>query len=431
MAPGRPQPFAAADSAWLRMDDPTNRMNVIGVLMLHDPVDFTRLGRLLEERFLVHERFRQRSVEVTWQFGKPRWVPHETFRLDEHLRRARLPDPGDERALQAFVSQVMSAPLDRSRPLWEFYYVENFREGAAIVARLHHCIADGVALVRLLLGLAEGGPEGAPDRAVPEIPKAVGKPVGPSGYMRALGSAAATLGKLAFMSFDPPTRFKGRLGVEKLVTWSRPIPLEDIRRAGHRLASTVNDILLTAVAGALHRYLTRHQGVPAGMNVRAVVPVNLRAEHDPATLGNRFGLVFLPLPVGPAAPLERLHELKRRMDRIKRSAEAMVVFTLLRVFGATWGAIQAGVVYLLGKKATAVMTNVPGPREHLYLCGSRVDDVVFWVPQSGRLSLGVSIFSYVGQVRIGIATDRGLIADPDTLIADFHEALAELAGATV
>jgi WS/DGAT/MGAT family acyltransferase len=420
--------FAAADSAWLRMDDETNRMHVVGVLMLRDPVDFARLARLLEERFLVHERFRQRSEESFWQLGRPRWVRHESFRLEDHLHRARLPDPGDERALQDFVSAVMSAPLDRSRPLWALHYVDNFGSGAALVARLHHCIGDGVALVRLLLSLTEPGPDGAAAPA-PQIPKAVGRPIGAVGYLRALGSAAATLGKLAFMRFDPHTRLKGRLGVQKVVTWSHPIPLEDVRRAGKALASTVNDVLLTAVAGALHRYLSRHQAVPAGTDVRAVVPVNLRAENDPAALGNRFGLVFLPLPIGPAAPLERLRALKQRMDRLKRSAEAVVVYTLLRVFGATSGLVEAGVVRLLGRKATAVMTNVPGPREHLYLCGSRLDDVVFWVPQSGRLGLGVSIFSYVGRVRIGIAADRGLIEDPHQIVADFHEALAELAGA--
>jgi WS/DGAT/MGAT family acyltransferase len=429
MGAARSRRFAAADSAWLRMDSPTNRMHVVGVLMLREPVDFACLGRVLEERFLVHDRFRQRSVESFGQLGRPRWVPYDAFRMEDHVHRARLPDPGDERALQRFVSDVMSAPLDRSRPLWEFHYVENFGSGAAVVARLHHCIGDGVALVRLLLSLAGSSPDGRTPAAPPPIPKAVGRPVGPVGYARALGSAAATLAKLAFMSFDPRTRLKGRLGVEKLVTWSHPIPLDDVRRAGKALASTVNDVLLTAVAGALHRYLSRHHAVPPGMDLRAVVPVNLRAEDDPAALGNRFGLVFLPLPVGPASPVERLHELKRRMDRIKRSAEAMVVFTLLRVFGATSALVEAGVVRLLGKKATAVMTNVPGPREYLYLCGSRIDDVVFWVPQSGRLSLGVSIFSYVGRVRIGIAADRGLVSDADQIVADFHESLAELAGA--
>ena len=230
MAAGGTRAFAAADSAWLRMDRPTNRMNVVGVLMLHDPLDFARFGQLLEERFLVHERFRQRSEESFWRLGLPRWVPHEAFRLEEHLHRARLPEPGDERALQAFVGTVMSAPLDHSRPLWEFHYVENFGSGAALVARLHHCIGDGVALVRLLLSLAEPGPDGAA-ALTPAIPKAVGKPIGPAGYVRALGSAAATLGKLAFMSFDPQTRLKGRLGVEKRVTWSHPIPLDDVRRS--------------------------------------------------------------------------------------------------------------------------------------------------------------------------------------------------------
>jgi WS/DGAT/MGAT family acyltransferase len=199
-----------------------------------------------------------------------------------------------------------------------------------------------------------------------------------------------------------------------------------VKRAGKRLASTVNDVLLAAVAGALRRYLARHGAVPHALRLRAVVPVNLRSADDAATLGNRFGLVFLPLPVGLDTPLDRLGALKRHMDAIKRSAEAYVVYGLLRFVGATAATIEGAAVSLLGQKATAVMTNVPGPQEPLYLCGSRIEDLVFWVPQSGRLGLGVSIFSYTGRVRIGIAADRGLIADPETLIADYHAALDEL-----
>lgn len=427
MTTDRTHPFAAADSAWLRMDHPTNVMNVTAVVMLRDPLDYARLLAVLEERFLVHERFRQRAQETPGQLGRPSWIRADGFRLEDHVPRVRLPEPADEHALQRLVGEIMSEPLDRERPLWQLHYVENFKAGAAIIARLHHCIADGVALVRVLLSLAQRENGEPYDLSEPLIPTAVRPPAGAVAYARALGSGLASLGKLATMRADPRTPLKGPLGQRKLATWSDPIPLADIKHLARHVEGTVNDVLLTAVAGALRRYVGRHGSVPRDLNLRAVVPVNLRSASDARRLGNRFGLVFLPLPVGLDRPLDRLRELKRRMDRIKQSAEAAVTFTLLRVFGSTAAAIQNAVVNLLGKNATAVMTNVPGPRHYLYFCGSRIDDLVFWVPQSGRLGLGVSIFSYVGQVRIGIATDEGLVADPETLVADFHAALAELA----
>ncbi|MDH4045150.1 MAG: WSD1 family O-acyltransferase, partial [Gemmatimonadota bacterium] len=142
---------------------------------------------------------------------------------------------------------------------------------------------------------------------------------------------------------------------------------------------------------------------------------------------NKFGLVFLPLPVGVRNRRGRLAELRRRMDGIKQSGEAVVNYGILKLLGATSAAVEMLVVNLLGRNSTAVMTNVPGPREPLYLCGSRVDDLIFWVPQSGRLALGVSILSYAGGIRIGVAADRGVIPDPDALVAAFQWAFAELA----
>ncbi|MFN8569003.1 MAG: WS/DGAT domain-containing protein, partial [Kouleothrix sp.] len=176
-----------------------------------------------------------------------------------------------------------------------------------------------------------------------------------------------------------------------------------------------------AVAGALRSYL-QSRGEPVdGIDIRAAVPVNLRPPDEPLTLGNRFGLVFLPLPIGADDPLDRLLDLKERMAALKGSPEAMVTFGILTTMGVAPAQLQDLGVSIFGSKATAVMTNVPGPRQPIYMAGVPIKEIMFWVPQSGRLGLGVSILSYAGSVTLGIATDVGLAPDPDQIIAAFHD----------
>ncbi|MDH4352265.1 MAG: WS/DGAT domain-containing protein, partial [Gemmatimonadota bacterium] len=315
------------------------------------------------------------------------------------------------------------------KPLWHMYYVENAAPGGAIVARLHHAMGDGIALVRLLLNLTSSDAAGtvAGDFPIPQGGNPTRRGLG--GVVAAGVGLAAALGKLAGVALmaDPPTALKGSLGTAKQATWSSRLPLDDVKRVSKALGGTVNDVLLSAVAGGLCSYLETHHGVAHGLSLRAVVPVNVRRADEPPTLGNKFGLVFLPLPVGVRNRRGRLAELRRRMDGIKQSGEAVVNYGILKLLGATSAAVEMLVVNLLGRNSTAVMTNVPGPREPLYLCGSRVDDLIFWVPQSGRLALGVSILSYAGGIRIGVAADRGVIPDPDALVAAFQWAFAELA----
>jgi diacylglycerol O-acyltransferase len=157
-----------------------------------------------------------------------------------------------------------------------------------------------------------------------------------------------------------------------------------------------------------------------------VVPANLRDEGGMDSLGNRFGLVFLSLPLSIAEPLERLKELKCRMDAIKGSPEAIVAFGILGAMGLTTQQVQDIGVEIFAQKATGVMTNVPGPRQPLYFCGEKIDSFMFWVPQSGRLGLGVSILSYVDNIQVGIATDARLVPDPDLLVEAYHRSLEEL-----
>jgi WS/DGAT/MGAT family acyltransferase len=234
-------------------------------------------------------------------------------------------------------------------------------------------------------------------------------------------SSSAALARLLLLSPDPKTPFKGDLGVRKHCTWTKPIPLADVKAVGRVTGGTVNDVLLSAVSGALGRYM-HHRGEPAGgIDIRAVVPVNLRPAEEELKLGNAFGLIFLSLPIGISDPLDRLEELKRRMDSIKGTPEAIVAFGILTAIGAATPEVEDIVVSLFGKKATTIITNVPGPREVRYLAGRPIRGLMFWVPQSARLGLGVSILSYAGEVLVGIASDAGLVPDPETIVQGVHQ----------
>ncbi|HVR06959.1 MAG TPA: WS/DGAT domain-containing protein, partial [Thermoanaerobaculia bacterium] len=225
---------------------------------------------------------------------------------------------------------------------------------------------------------------------------------------------------------DPKTPFKGPLGVPKRVAWSEPLALDQVKEIGRALGGTVNDVLVTAAAGGLRRYLAHRGETRRRLDIRAAMPVNLRPLGRMSQLGNHFGLVFLSLPLGIGDPLARLAELRRRSAALRRSAEAPVVLLILRAIGRVPLAVQRLVVRIFATKATLVMTNVPGPNRTLYLAGKAIRDIFFWVPQSGRVGLGVSILSYRGTVRLGVGTDAGLVPDPEAIVSGFHAELDEL-----
>jgi WS/DGAT/MGAT family acyltransferase len=214
--------------------------------------------------------------------------------------------------------------------------------------------------------------------------------------------------------------------VEKRATWSLPVPLDDVKAVSRKTGASVNDVLLTAVTGALRRYLLSRGTVEDDLAIRGVVPVNLRRREDAHLLGNRFGLVFVPMPVGVADPTQRLHEVGRRMQSLKQSQEPFVTFQILRGLGLAPRPVFDFVVRMFGRKATAVVTNVIGPREAVTFGGVRLGQVIFWVPCAGKLGLGISILSYAGRVSVGFATDAGLIPDPDTIVKGFDAELGQL-----
>ena len=229
----------------------------------------------------------------------------------------------------------------------------------------------------------------------------------------------ADAARIALMASDTRTPLKGRPGVAKAIAWNDPLPLDDVKLVGRSLGASVNDVLLSCVAGALRTYL-RGRGVPTeGCEIRAMVPVNLRPPEGEIRLGNRFGLVPLELPVGIANPIARLQEVRRRMDALKEGYQAVLSYVLLEVVGRTPKLVQDPILGWLAGKASAVMTNVPGPREPLSLAGRRLTRMMFWVPQSGDIGLGVSILSYAGGVQFGVIGDRRLCPEPQRVIDAF------------
>lgn len=429
--------LGAADSAWWHMEAETNQMVITAVMTFDRPLDVDRLRHVLQTKLLGFERFRQRVVEPRWGVAQPRWEDDPAFSLDHHFDLIELAPPAGRRELQELVSLLMSQQLDYRHPPWEFHYVTNYTPGSALVARLHHCIADGLALIQVLLALDDTpGNEWVPtwNGQLPAHLRAEAERTGiaraaPGKLLSLVRSGAlgvAKAGELALRSFDPTTVLHGRLGREKRAAWSDAFHLEEIKQAGRHAGATVNEVLASVVAGGLRGYLERRGHKPDGLFLRAVLPVNLRETTDVRSLGNKFGLMFLPLPVGLPDPLDRLRAMREISERMKRSCEALVVYRLLQIFGRATRPVLAPVVELLGKKASLVLTNVPGPRETVWFCGAQLCTLMAWVPQSGKLGLGISALSYDGKVQIGVATDAGLVPDPEAIVAATHDSLGAL-----
>lgn len=434
--PGGGEAMSNVDVAWLRMEHPTNLMMVTALLLFDEPLDDTRLRKVIEDRLLPNRRFRQRVVQRGLRH-RPRWECDTRFALSSHVHRVALPGPGDDRSLQDLVSDLMSTPLDHSKPLWQMHLIEGHGKGCAVLVRIHHCIADGIALLRLLLSLTDAQCEsGRRARLRRGARHVLGRGSDGSGLLRRalrlakLGAdGTATVARLLLREPDPDTTLRGRLGVAKRAVWSSPLPLSEVKRIGGAVGGTINDVLVAAVCGALRDYLQARDEPVESLDFHVALPVDLRSDEPTRALGNRFGLVFLPLPVGIDDPLERLLEVRRRMNELKASPEARCTLGILDAIGRVSADAQRHFVDFVASKTTAVVTNLPGPTETIYLAGSPVRTILFWVPQSGRVSLGVSILSYAGEVRVGIAADRGLVPDPQSILASFEgeiEALRRL-----
>jgi len=449
------EPISKVDTAWLRMEQPTNLMMINGVIIMDGQLDYEKLLETIQQRFLTFRRFRQKAVDRT---RGAHWVLDEDFDIRSHVRRTALPGAADRAELESLVSELASTPLDHSRPLWQFHVVENYVGGSVLIMRIHHCIADGIALVQVFLSLTDPTPESRPSarkpdtwkkrradeamvfqrlldparegldfathlgqRLIKEGSKMLQNPAVASDYAMEASEIVRELAHSLTLSDDPVTRFKGRLGTRKQVAWAEPLPLDEIKAVSKAFGCTVNDVLIAAVSGALRQYMISAGDRSEDMqDIRATVPVNLRPLEHAQELGNHFGLVFLSLPLSLDSPLERLYAISDRMNELKSSKQAAVTLGFLSALGMGPSVVQKPVLDMLSQKATAVLTNVPGPQQPLYLAGSKMKEMMFWVPQNGNVGLGISILSYNGKVFFGMISDHRLVANPSAIISRFR-----------
>ncbi len=434
----RPRPFLVSppDSAWLRMENPTNPMTITGVLGFDSELSLDAVRRFASERLMRFDRFRMR-IEGAGS-SRPRWVPDEALDLDHHVFETALPAPGGKAGLEALVSDLMSDPLSFAHSPWTFHLVHGVdhgdgTSGSALVGRIHHVIGDGIALMHVLIHAVDEyfDPDAPTDRragaAAPVRPASV-KASGTSskGPLRRAGGGVASLGHLLTMPADSDTLFKGTTSPVKRAAWTEPFSLDSIRAIGDAMGAKVNDVLMSSAAGAIRRYLQDQGERVDGVTVRMATPFNVRPLERAHELGNSFGLVFVALPVGEATARDRLRVTKERMDAVKASEEPAVVYAILQTIGRAPMWAHRFVVDLFQQKASGVLTNVPGPREPLHIEGSRVTTLMFWVPQAGDIGLGISILSLDGSVRVGITSDATIVPDPAVLARSFQDEFAAL-----
>jgi WS/DGAT/MGAT family acyltransferase len=436
------RPLEIADAAWLHMDEPTNLMVITIALLFDEPLAIDAVREVVERRLLGFARFRQRVANGT---GQPAWEPDPHFTPAAHVHRVRLPGKGDDAALRELLGDLMSTSLDPSKPLWQIILAEGYGKGCALIVRVHHCVGDGVALGHMLGAMFDAGPEATPP-APPHKPAPATGPLAALGAAlenlgavvrgseavlnegwntvthpeRAIGMAGKSVGavsKIALMSPDSATLLKGPLGVIKRAAWTEPVPLDEVKAAGKALGGTINDLLVAAASGGVRHYLEARGQPTDRLTVRAMMPVNLLPPGAAPAGGNHFGMVYIALPVSVEDPAERIRAVQKETAVVKASPEAALGYGIVSALGATPASVEHGLVELLCSRASAVLTNVPGPRATQYLAGKPIRRAMFWVPQAGRLALGISILSYAGKVQIGVAADAGLIPDPQALAA--------------
>ena len=451
--------MSRVDTAWLRMDNDVNLMMINGVWLLRPAVTLQAVRERIADKLLKYGRFGQKAVVDAMG---AHWLKDDAFDITQHvlpLQLKRKKGQSERAALQAVCGELAGTALDPSRPLWQFHLVEDYEGGSAMVARIHHCIGDGIALTAVMMSITDGGAD--PPRRRRKLPSgqehehdhdsdwladAVLKPLtdlaikavglygdGVAKSLEALSSpqqggmdlarsgmqVLKDVSAFAAMADDSPTRLKGQPAGRKVVAWGDPIPLDEVKAVGRALGCSVNDVLLACAAGAVGAYLADLGEDPHGKEIRAMVPVNLRPLDQAWKLGNRFGLAPLVLPIGIANPVQRVFAVHARMAELKGSYQPLLAFAILALTGLFIKPVQDAVLGLFAKKTTAVMTNVPGPGVALKFCGATLRQSMFWVPCTGGVGVGLSILSYGGGVQFGLITDRALCPDPDTLAGHF------------
>lgn len=416
------------DDVWLAMDQPDNLMVVEGLMVVDGELDRETYVELVRERVVDRfPRFRQRATRALLPWPGQWWEDDPDFDLDRHVSESTLPEPGDDAALQDHVSRFFSRALDRQHPPWEAHLLHGYQGGTAIYTRLHHALADGTALFRVILSLADE------DLTTPAAGSGGSKLIGAAvSTLRALPAAgrlltAPVVAEHLLVARRPDSLLSVPPHHAKRAVWAAPIDVAGLRGLRHATGTTVTDVVMSALAGALRRWLLTH-GAEPGDDLPTMVPVDLRgsAALRPDDLGNQFALVLLDLPVSVDSALGRLVETTSRMRAIKDSPEAWVTFGLLEAMGLMHPRVRVLATDFFARKATGVTTSVRGPDQPLHLAGLPITRLWGWAPMSADQTVSTSIIGYAGQVHVGFKVDATAVPDPEVLVAGLQDEIDEL-----
>ncbi len=457
-----PNRLTGLDSSFLHLERAAVHMHVAAcAVFAGDPPGYDELLAAIETRLHLLPRYRQRLAFVPFDQGRPVWVDDPHFNIGFHVRHTALPRPGDEAALQRLAGRVFSQALDRARPLWELWLVEGLAGGRfALLSKTHHALVDGVSGVDIATVLFDASADPLPvappehdwqPQPLPSPAQLLGEALieratvpaeltrgvravlrGPRGVARRAVGAAAAAGRFGIVGLQPapPSRFNTKIGPHRRFTWVRG-DLEAFKQVKNTLGGTVNDVVLAAVAGGLGRYLRLHGEETDGVELRAMVPVSVRADIERGALGNRVAAMWAPLPVGVRDPAQRLQAIGGAMTGIKESGQAVGAQVLTQLSGFAPPTIVAQAARLSARQRffNLVVTNVPGPQFPLYVQGRELEALYPMVPLAENTTLGIAIMSYHGQLNFGLVADRDALPDLEVLAEELRRSIAELAAA--
>ena len=445
------------DASFLHLERDGAHMHVASTVIFEGPApEYGEFCRHIGSRLHMVPRFRQKLRFVPFGLGRPVWEDDPHLNLGYHVRHTALPPPGDDEQLRTFAARVFSQRLDRSKPLWELWLVDGLEGGRfAVVGKSHHALVDGVSgvdITTVLYDTEREPPEPpSPDEWVPgpgrsdaqllgetlaerltsptEIVRTARAALrGPRQIVSAGREALGAVGELGRAGVAAPSSpFNVEIGPYRRFAWVR-YDLTDFKLVKNELGGTVNDVVLTAVSGALGRYLRAHGHSTQELELRAMVPISVRTADEHGALGNRVTAMMAPLPLWCEDPVERLEFIRGRMGDLKDSRQAMgaSLMTELTGFAPPTIAGQAARLQARQRFFNLVVTNIPGPQFPLYCLGREMEAVIPMVPLAVNQAVCFAIMSYNGQVNFGLTGDFDAMPDLDALAEDLDASIAEL-----
>lgn len=446
------------DELFLHLEGPNAHMHVGGAAIFEGPPpDYEEVLDMVRHRLHLVPRFRQKLATVPFGLGRPVWVDDTHFNLEYHVRHTALPAPGDDPKFKRLVARIMSQQLDRSKPLWEIWFAEGLGgDRFALISKTHHCLVDGVSGADIMSVILDLGPEPMlvneePWKPQPEptqdellLDALAERITSPAEMLRSAQSALMDPAKIpnrvieslralgsfvgGSLDFAPTSSINRPIGPHRRFE-TVLVDLDQIKQIKNSLGGTVNDVVLAAVAGGLRHLLKTRGERTSGLELRAMVPVSVRAEADRGALGNRVASVWAPLPVHERDPVRRLQAVTATMQDLKASGQAVgaQILTSLGEYAPPTILAQASRLVARQRAFNLVVTNVPGPQFPLYTLGRQMQEVYPVVPLSDNTSIGIALLSYNGAVGFGLLGDFDAAPDLEVLAEAVEKSLAELA----